>query len=128
MLGCRKESFYKRMAKFQKGNPGGPGRKKGKKSYSDAVRQLLSGKRIKVEWTILDNKGREVIKRIELKSSQDMNYGIAAAQIMAALKGDTTAARELIDRAEGKAKQSVKVENSGPIQQIEIGGSVIDFY
>ena len=87
---------------YQKGNPGGPGRKPGQKYYSDAVRQLMMGESIKVKWVVNGKK-----KELKVTSSENFFHGLAAIQIMQALKGDTRAIKELVDRVEGKVTQNI---------------------
>jgi hypothetical protein len=90
----------------ESGNPRGRPRKEN--TYSDTVRALLEATEIDVTFTTADGKTQH--RRVT--SSKNLYYGIAAAQIMEAMKGDTTAARELIDRVQGKPLASVDVHSS----------------
>jgi len=91
----------------QSGNPAG--RPKNTRYFSDVAKELLTGKKIDVTWTITDEKGNKKTKRLNLESSEKTNYGIAAALIVEAVKGNVQAAKELIDRVEGRPKQAVEM-------------------
>lgn len=87
---------------FKKGNKLSPGRPKKENTYSDTLRKLLSGKKIKVVWEV---DGKE--ESLDIKSNKNMYYGIAACQISEALKGNVKAAKEIVDRVQGKAPQTL---------------------
>ena len=86
---------------FEKGNPGGPGRPKGVENSKTRLLRLLS----------LVQKKKNPITGIEeeytLLELMDMQ------QVNKALKGDDKAYKEILDRLEGRAKQSTEVEISG---------------
>ena len=101
----------KEKTQFKKGKSGNPkGRPAKVKYFSDTARELMAAKDIDVTWTV----GGKV-KTLKLTSSQDMHYGIAAALILEALKGNVVAARELVDRIEGKPLQKIDAELGGNI-------------
>ena len=93
--------------------PGRSGNLKGrpKKSmcYSDTARELMAAQEIDVSWTV-DGKA----KTLKVTSNRNMYYGIVAAQIMEALKGNVQAAKELIDRTEGRARQTISLQDNKP--------------
>jgi len=91
---------------FKEGNPGGPGRPKKSETYSDTLRELLSGQNIEVTWTI---NGKE--KKLKVSSDKNIYYGIASSQIMEALKGSVQAQKEIVDRIQGKAQQNINMNN-----------------
>ena len=94
---------------FKSGQSGNPkGRPTINMSYSDTVRELLSSQEIKVHFTV---NGKEKVAQVT--SDRNLYYGVASAQIMEALKGNHKAAKELIDRAEGKAQQKIDVTSEG---------------
>jgi hypothetical protein len=87
---------------FRKGVSGNPGGRPKTAALSEACREVLA-KRVPD-----DPEGR--------------TYAQAIAQVLAdlALEGDILAARELTDRAEGKARQSIELE-----QQSHVAGEVV---
>ena len=82
-----------KATQFKKGQSGNPGGRPKLAVFSQAARAML-GKLVPG-----DPEGR--------------TYAEAIAQVLAdkALSGDIRAARELIERAEGKPKQSVEIQN-----------------
>lgn len=91
--------------KFKKGWEGGPGRPKGSKSYSTVLKKLLEAKEIDITW-----KKNSITKQLKIKADENFYYGVAAAQIVEALGGDTRAAKEIADRVEGKAVMPIEVK------------------
>jgi hypothetical protein len=90
---------------FKPGVSGNPaGRPKKENTYSDTLRSLLGGTDIEVSWT---SGGKT--KTFKVTSDKNFYYGIAAAQILEALKGDTKSAREIVDRIEGRARQTIEI-------------------
>lgn len=93
--------------RFQPGKSGNPaGRPKNAKYFGETARELMAAKEIKVTWRIGDKS-----RTLKISSDKNMHYGIAAALIVEALQGNTVAARELIDRIDGKPHQSLAVEH-----------------
>lgn len=84
------------------------GRPKKSETYSDTLRELLQGQDIEVTWTVNGKK-----KNLTVTSDKNLYYGVASAQIMSALKGDTKAAKEIIDRIQGKPPQGIDITTQG---------------
>jgi hypothetical protein len=85
--------------KWTKGQSGNPkGRPPNKKSFTQAVLELLEAQEIDVYWTVNGKK-----KELKVNSNKNMATGLAAALIIEGMSGNPTAIKELIDRAEGKA-------------------------
>ena len=86
---------------FEKGNPGGPGRPKGVENSKTRLLRLLS----------LVQKKKNPINGLEEEYTvlelMDMQ------QVFKALKGDDKAYKEILDRLEGRAKQTSEIELSG---------------
>lgn len=88
---------------FKRGNPGGPGRPKGLTPFGDTVRELMKAKEISVTWTV---NGKT--KELKVTSDKNMHYGVTAALILEALKGNVLAAREIITRCEGRPAEVIE--------------------
>lgn len=84
----------------QSGNPNG--RPKKENTFSDIARELMSANEIEIEYTIKDK-----TTHLSFKSSKPIYYGVATALIKEALSGKVNAAKELLDRIEGKPNQSI---------------------
>ena len=102
--------------RFKKGGPGGPGRPKKEHTFSDTAREMLAATAIDVTWTI---NGK--VKTLHLQSTKNMHYGMAAALIMESLKGNVNAVRELVNRVEGRAIQTINADLSANGMNITIG-------
>jgi hypothetical protein len=99
----KKENIRDNKGRFVKGiAPNPKGRPKKEDTYSDTMKELLQGNNIKVSWTINDK-----VKTLDVSSTKNMYYGIAASQIMEALKGNVAAQKEIVDRVQGKAPQTI---------------------
>ena len=83
------------------GNPKGPG--KLVNTYTNRLRELMEAKEIKIDMTLAGQK-----KIINLKSKSDIHTLVASRQIMAAINGDSRAAKEIIDRIQGKSIATVQ--------------------
>ncbi len=93
---------------FKKGTSGNPnGRPKKTETYSDTLREMLCGQNINVKWTV---NGEE--KELKVTSTKNLYYGVASAQIMEALKGNVNAQKEIVDRIQGKAPQSLGIDGN----------------
>ncbi len=107
-MGKNKEFIENQFKKGEVRNPAG--RPKKENTYSDTLRSLLEGQDIEVTWTVNGKK-----KNLTVSSDKNLYYGVASAQIMEALKGNIQAQKEIIDRIQGKAPQTLtvneKVEN-----------------
>ena len=80
------------------------GRPKKENTYSDTLRSLLEGQDINVTWTV-NGKAKSLL----VSSTQNMYYGVAASQIMEALKGNVAAQKEIVDRIQGRAQQNINI-------------------
>ena len=102
---------------FKPGQSGNPkGRRPNEKTFSDTARELMQATSIDVSWTI---NGKT--KTLQLKSTKNMHYGMAAALIMESLKGNVNAIREIVNRIEGKAVQTINADLSVDGTNITIG-------
>lgn len=100
---------------FKKGHAGGPGRPPKSETYSDTLRSILEAKSINIKYTYTDKNGDTQIEHVAVTSDNNMYYGVAAALIREALAGSVQAQKEIADRVQGKAPQTLnvteKVEN-----------------
>jgi len=102
---------------FKPGQSGNPkGRPPLEHTFSDTARELMQATSIDVSWTI---NGKT--KSLQLKSTKNMHYGMAAALIMESLKGNVNAIREIVNRVEGKAIQTISADLSVDGMNITIG-------
>ena len=111
----------KEDGQFKKGgnwNGNSNGRPKKSETYSDTLRELLSSKKINITYTQTDKDGNPVKRTVEISADKNMYYGIATAQIEAAISGNVQAQKEIIDRIQGKAPQSIDMDTSQVIFQI----------
>lgn len=88
---------------FEKGNPGGPGRPKGVQNSKTRLLRLLELVQKKKNPITGEEEEFTVLELMDMQ------------MIAKALKGDQRAYQEVIDRLEGKAKQSTEVEVSGGV-------------
>ena len=104
-------------SRFKPGQSGNPkGRPKKEHTFSDTAREMLAATSIDVTWTI---NGK--VKTLHLQSTKNMHYGMAAALIMESLKGNVNAVRELVNRVEGRAIQTINADLSANGMNITIG-------
>jgi len=94
-----------------KGKSGNPaGRAPNRKAISEAMREIIEGKSISMVIKYEEDGEEEKTEKIKVVGNKNFAYGVAAMVISKAIKGDVHAARELIDRMEGKPTNDVKVE------------------
>jgi hypothetical protein len=86
---------------FQVGNPGGPGRPKGVPNSKTRLLRLLELVQVKTNPITGEKEEFSVAEQLDLIVLQK------------AFKGDLRAYQELMDRLEGRAKQSAEIEVSG---------------
>ena len=98
--------FPGKSTQFKKGTSGNPGGRP-KITFSGTVRELMEAQEIDVAWTVNGKR-----KTLHVESDKNLHYGVASALIMEALKGNVGAVKELIDRGEGRAHQSITVDGS----------------
>jgi hypothetical protein len=98
---------------FKKGVSGNPhGRPRKETCFTDTARQMLSAKKIDITYTYAGPSG-PVEKHVYIKADKNFHHGVIAAMIQEALSGNTTAARDLINRIEGMPRQSLDVSTLG---------------
>ena len=86
---------------FEKGKPGGPGRPKGVPNSKTRLLRLLEIVQVQTNPITGNKEEFSVAERLDLMVLQK------------AFKGDLNAYKEILDRLEGKPKQSTEVEVSG---------------
>lgn len=106
----KKRGLVPAWKKGQSGNP--KGRPKKGKAFSDIARQLLSAKKIDIRFTVPIN-GEFKTKRLYVDSDKSVYHGLVGVLISEGLKGNVQAIKELIDRAEGKAREFVDHTTNG---------------
>ena len=89
------------LVPFEKGKPGGPGRPKGVPNSKTRLLRLLELVQTKTNPITGEKEEFSVAEQLDLVVLQK------------AFKGDLNAYKELMDRLEGRAKQSTEVEISG---------------
>ena len=111
-----KEDTQFKSGKNWKGNA--KGRRPKAETYSNALRDLLRSQDIGITWTIDGKK-----KSLDIISSKNMYYGMAAVQISEALRGSTKATKEIIDRVQGKSRQAIECYGKNEHIEIIIGSN-----
>ena len=95
---------------FGPGNNANPhGRPLKKNTFSDIARALLEAREINIEYTF-PKAGQMVTSKLHMESDSTINHSLIAALIKEGLDGNVNAIKELIDRTEGKAIETVKHE------------------
>jgi hypothetical protein len=84
------------------------GRPPKSRCYADIAREMLAAKDIDLVLTAPNG----TKKQIGLSASHTMYHAIIMGQIREALKGNTSAAKELIDRVEGKVKDQIELSGN----------------
>ena len=104
--------------KFQKGGSGGPGRPKGSRSLSDALRHIMQGEFGK---DVLDAciKKRAMPKSLatQLRKMTNMHEAFAVLTIWDAAQGDLARFQEIYDRLDSK-KRALEVSGGAPIKLV----------
>lgn len=107
---------------WRKGQSGNP---KGRPLFpvSDILRELGEMQDLNLVMTYKDKEGNDKELKIDLTATNgSLNYAVGAVLFNRAIKGDMAAIKELLDRQEGKAKQSIEhthVEPERTEQEIE---------
>jgi uncharacterized protein (DUF342 family) len=91
-------------------NPNGRGKKTD--SYSDIAKELLSSKKIDIEIEYATPAGTKT-KKLVMTSKNSIKHQMICAMIHSALSGNLAAAKDLLERVDGKVKD--KIEHSGSI-------------
>lgn len=100
------------------------GRPRKEQAFADITREMLSSKEIDIMLTRPDGR----TSAIKIKSSESMRHAIIAALIREGIGGNVQAARELIDRTDGKATDKLSLVDDYPhkviFQVVEADGTV----
>jgi len=92
---------------FPPGVSGNPeGRPKKENTFSDICRELLQSKEIDITYTF-PKKGQMVTSHMHMQSDKTMNHSLAAVLIKEGMSGNVKAIQEIIDRTDGKPKQTI---------------------
>jgi hypothetical protein len=98
---------------FQKGQSGNPnGRPKKEHCFSDIARQILSAKKLDIEYTFPSG-GTMKLSKVHLESDKTFYHSLVCALLKEGLDGNVQAVKELIDRTEGKAIESIDHTTKG---------------
>ena len=96
---------------FKKGNNANPkGKPKGSKSFKNALRKVLEADTVEIRLLVNGEATKTASIKIEGKESNFYD-AIAAVQVQQAMKGNLRAAKDIIDRMEGSASQSIKMQS-----------------
>ena len=108
-----KQEKCRRPTAFKPGQSGNPkGRPKKEKCFSDIARQMLSAKKMDITY-LFPKDGKEVTAHVSIISDKTIYHGMCAALVREALGGNVQAAKELIDRTEGRAREFIDHTTNG---------------
>ena len=113
----------KNGVKFKKGQSGNPaGKIPGTRSITSILQKMLDKD---APEKLLE---AEFVKQFIASKQGVTNSDIVVARLIfnAVVKGDHRAIQEIIDRIDGKAKQSIDITSEGEKLQITIGGKQFD--
>jgi hypothetical protein len=79
-----------------------------RKPISAILKQLLDEKIVSFELTLTDANGNQKTKKTELKSKAAFKEVIAISLLQKAMSGDLKAMDMVLDRTEGKAKETIE--------------------
>jgi len=102
------------ISRFKKGQSGNPkGRPKGSRSFKDALKKVLEADTVQIKLLVNGEQTKEAIIKIDTENSCVTNFydAIAAIQVQQAMKGNQRAVKDIIDRMEGSASQSIKMQS-----------------
>ena len=100
-------------APWKKGQSGNPkGRPKKGKTFSETARALMAAKKIDIIYSFPSD-GKQKTKTLHIDSGKSVYHGLVAALISEGMKGNVQAIKELVDRAEGKAKEHIDHTTKG---------------
>lgn len=75
-------------------------------TFKETARKMLASKDIHI--TFMTKRGDKMVtNNIDIEATENFNYAICAALIERSLMGDVSAAKFLIERAEGKTPESI---------------------
>lgn len=89
------------------------GRPKKEHCFTDIARQLLGSKKINIEYTFTQVNGTEKTAKFCMESDRPIYHGLVCALIKEGMGGNVQAIKELIDRTEGKARESIDHTTNG---------------
>lgn len=102
------------LVNFKKGDPRINRKGRPKKNITTFLKEFGDGKKVSyhIELTDKDGKKKELKGVIAGKGSNGTINQLIATQLLAkAIKGDLKAIQEVLDRTEGKPKQSIELDN-----------------
>lgn len=86
------------------------GKSKGSKSFKNALRKVLEADCVEIRLSVNGKTTEE--QKIKIENTGCSIYdAIAAVQVQQAIKGDHRAVKDIIDRMEGSASQSIKMDS-----------------
>ncbi len=80
------------------------------KSITQYLKELGQGNIVEFELTITKKNGEKTTQKQTVESAKTLNQLLANRLYSEALNGNTKALKEVLDRMEGKAKQTIKIE------------------
>lgn len=99
--------------KFQPGQSGNPkGRAKKEHCFADIARAMLASKEINITLTTPDGQK----KNIGLKADKSFRHAMITGLIREAMKGNVQAAKELMDRTDGKVTDELNVSSDNAVR------------
>lgn len=90
------------------------GRPRKEQAFADIARSMLSAREINILLTLPTGRTKE----LKIKSSESMRHAIIAGLIREALAGNVQAAKELVDRTDGKTTDRLSLMDTTPTKII----------
>jgi hypothetical protein len=91
-----------------------PGKRKAGKSFPEVARTLLDSKKINVIITLPDGTRKNWV----MEANVNFRHVLAVALLKEAISGNVQAAKELVDRTDGKVTEHVHLESDGPLVEV----------
>ncbi len=125
----KQEDIKKESHRFLPGQSGNPsGRPKKGSAWADIRKELLSASKIKLVLSTPDANGFDKTRIFDLKVGEEKTFrhAIMTRQIQNALSGDNDAIRDLMDREDGKPRQTVDLggQDDNPILTSEVDATL----
>jgi hypothetical protein len=96
-------------------NPNGAPRKE--ERFSEAARRMLAAREVDITYSFPKD-GQLITKKLHIQSDKTINDSLVAALVKEGMDGNVQAIKELVDRIEGKARESIDHTTKGEkIQQ-----------